>query len=117
MQQQNNVTSDERNLAIVCHLSGLINFIFLAGIVIPLLVWLVKKDQSEFLNKQGIEVLNFQISMVIYFGAASILLFLLIGFFILPALGVFYIVMMILGAIKASNGEHFKYPLAIPFIQ
>ncbi|MBN1112853.1 MAG: DUF4870 domain-containing protein [Bacteroidales bacterium] len=116
MNNQTNITSDERNLALLCHLSGFLFFIPFAGILVTLTVWLTKKNESSFLMQHGKEVLNFQISMTIYFIVASFLILLFIGLLILPVLGILYIILMILGAVKASNDELFKYPLSIPFI-
>ena len=86
-------------------------------IVGPLVVWLAKRDGNPFVDDQGKESLNFQISWTIYMIANVILFFTIIlapiaiaGFFILP---IFHVVCMIVGAVKANEGVAFRYPLCI----
>lgn len=108
----------ERDWGMACHLSALAGYIIPFGWVIgPLVVWLVKREDYEFVNHHGKEALNFQISIMIYGFLSFLLAFILIGIPLLVALGIFQIVMIILAAIKASNGEHYRYPLTIRFIK
>ncbi len=108
----------ERTWAMLCHLGALAGYIIPFGNVIaPLIIWLVKKEESELVNDQGKESLNFQISMAIYFIGAFFLVFILIGFLLLPAVAIFNIVMIIIAAMKANSGERYRYPLCIRFIK
>jgi uncharacterized Tic20 family protein len=108
---------DERMWAMFCHLSGLAGFIFPFGNVIaPLIIWLVKKEEYEFVNDQGKEALNFQISMTIYIIASIILIILVIGIPLLIALGIFSLIVVIIAAIKSNEGEKYRYPLTIRFL-
>jgi uncharacterized Tic20 family protein len=110
--------SKEQNMwAMLCHLSIFIGFIIPFGNVIaPLVIWLIKKDEFPLVDDQGKEVLNFQISVTIYFIASIILIFILIGIPLLIAVGVFVIITTVIGAIKANEGIKYRYPLSIRFI-
>jgi uncharacterized Tic20 family protein len=108
---------DERMWAMFCHLSGLAGFIFPFGnIIAPLVIWMVKKEEYELVNDQGKEALNFQISMTIYILASVVLIFLVIGIPLLIILGIFSLIVVIIAAIKANEGEKYRYPLTIRFL-
>jgi uncharacterized Tic20 family protein len=111
---------DERMWGMFSHLSALAGYNILPGIgfvVGPLIIWVLKKKDSPFIDEQGKEALNFQISIMIYMFASAILILLLVGFLLLISIGIFQLIMIIIAAIKANNGEHFKYPLTIRFIK
>jgi len=111
---------DERMWGMFCHLSALSGYNILPGIgfvIGPLVLWVIKKQEFSFVDEQGKEALNFQISMMIYMFASAILILLLVGFLLLISLGIFQLVMIVIASIKANNGEHFKYPLSIRFIK
>ena len=113
------LSKDVRNWAMLCHLSALVGLLgngigFFLG---PLIVWLIKKEEHPFINDQGKEAVNFQITMFIAFMIALVLSFVLIGIPLLLALGVLEIVFPIIAAIQASNGTNYRYPLAIRFIK
>lgn len=112
-------TKDDRTWALVCHLAGLAVFtgIPFANIIGPLVVWLIKKDQSWFVNDQGKEAINFQISLTIYFIVAVILVFLLVGIPLLFVLGIGGLILVIIAAVKANEGVVYRYPLTIRFIK
>jgi len=108
----------EKNWAMGCHLIAFAGFVIPFGNVIgPLVIWLIKKDESAFIDDQGKESLNFQISITIYFIASIFLSLFLIGIPLLLAVGVFFIVMVIIAGVKASNGEKYRYPLCIRLVQ
>ncbi len=107
----------ENNWGMFCHLAALAGFVVPFGNIIgPLVIWLIKKDESEFVNDQGKESLNFQISITIYAIVAALLMLVIIGIFLLVAVGILSMVFIILAAIKANNGEKYRYPLTIRFI-
>lgn len=109
--------SDERGLATIMHLGGFASLV--AGpvsILIPLIIWLLKREDSPFLDDHGKEALNFQISWWIWTFVSGILIFVIIGIFMLMALGVLWIVFMIVAAVKASKGEYYRYPMTIRFL-
>lgn len=109
---------NDNTLGIVCHLLGLAGFIFPFGSVIgPLVLWLVKRAESPYLDSVGKEVLNFNISFAIYALIAFATVFIFIGFLLLPAVGITWIVLTIMGAVKASEGKFHAYPLTIRLIK
>ena len=106
-------TKEERLFAVLCHLSTFITLFFLADIIVPLAIWIVKRDSSEFVRDQGKEVLNWQISCLIYFAISGVLVLVFIGIPLLILVAVFHMVMSIVGAIKAWDGVAYRYPLTI----
>lgn len=110
--------SQEKNWGMFCHLAALAGFVIPFGNIIgPLIVWLVKKDESAYVDKQGKESLNFQISVSIYAVISAILALVLIGFLLLIVIGIATLILIVVAAIKASNREDFQYPLTIRFVQ
>jgi uncharacterized Tic20 family protein len=89
----------------------------MAGIVLPIVMWTSFKDESEAINQNGKNVLNWMISSIIYIFISIILCFFIIGIFTLFAVIICSIVFTIQGAIKASRGEVYFYPMAITFIK
>ncbi|MGZ4429237.1 MAG: DUF4870 domain-containing protein [Nocardioidaceae bacterium] len=88
----------------------------LIGVFAPLIVWLVFRDRSAFLDRQGKEALNMQISYLIYGAVAFVLVFVLIGIFLLIIVGVAWLVLMIIAAVKAAGYEDYRYPLILRLI-
>lgn len=118
-------SSSTRSWEVLCHLSaiaGLLGVPF-GNILGPLIIWLIKRDDSPGVDVHGRESLNFHISWTIY-GiitgiSAFILTFLIIGIFIWPILAIGWLTMVILvviGSVKASNGQLYRYPLTIRFL-
>jgi uncharacterized Tic20 family protein len=112
-------SKDANTWGMLCHLIAFAGFILpvIGNIVGPLVIWLIKKDEFEFVDDQGKESLNFQISMTIYFIISGILTIIIIGALLLIALSIFDIVMIIIATIKANGGEKYRYPLTIRFIK
>ena len=111
-------SKEERTWAMLCHLSVFAaHFIPLGNIIAPLIIWLIKKEESPFVDFHGKEVLNFQISLLIYFAIAFVLIFVLIGLPMFIALWIFSLVIVVVAALKANAGEYYKYPLTIRFIK
>jgi len=114
------INRDARMWAMFCHLAGLAGYLIpaIGNIIGPLIVWLVKREEDPFIDGQGKEAVNFQISMTIYalISAALIPLF-CIGGFLLIAVGIVDLILLIVAAIKANNGEPYRYPIAIRFIK
>lgn len=100
------------------HLGQLAFFLFpLAGAAVPIILWQIKKDESEIIDKHGKMVTNWIISLAIYMAASGILLFVGIGFFTGAATVIVGAVFAIIGALKANEGEFWEYPLTIKFIK
>lgn len=108
----NGTTPDERTMAMLAHLLGIVT-----GFIGPLIVWLIKKDQSAFVNDQGKEALNFQITCLILYVICFILVFVLIGIFLMPLVGLYWLIFTIIAGIKANGGERYRYPIAIRLIK
>ena len=113
------VSKDARTWVMLCHLSALVGLLgngtgFLLG---PLVVWLVKKNDDPFIDEQGKEAVNFQLTMFLAALVSGILIFVIIGVFLLFVVAIFATVLSIIGAIKASEGEHFKYPFALRLVK
>ena len=112
------MSSEEKNWAMACHLAAFAGWVIPLGWILgPLTVWLIRRNQFWLVDEQGKEALNFQISLMIYGIIAGILCLILIGFLLLIALAVLQIVLVIIAAIKVSNGEHYRYPLTIRLIR
>ncbi|MEM9415442.1 MAG: DUF4870 domain-containing protein [Planctomycetota bacterium] len=105
------LSEEEKTMGMLCHLLGL-----LTGFVGPLILWLVKKDESRFIDDQGKEALNFQIMMIIGMFASGILMFVCIGYFTFLALFVIDVVFTIQGTLKAKEGIAYRYPLNLRLI-
>lgn len=117
MEQVDQQVRDERMWGMFCHLSALAGYMIPFGSVIgPLIIWSMKKDEFPYVNEQGKEALNFQISMLIYFIISAFLVLIVVGILLLIALGIFQLIMIIIASIKANNGEKFVYPLSMKFI-
>ncbi|WP_018655057.1 DUF4870 domain-containing protein [Actinomadura flavalba] len=99
------VTSDDRTWGLLCHLGQ-----FLLGFVAPLLVYLIKKDESPFLRHHGAQGLNFAITQFVYAMISAILMIVLIGFVLLPAVLIAQFVFIIIAAIAANKGEYYRFP-------
>ncbi|HZS04450.1 MAG TPA: DUF4870 domain-containing protein [Blastocatellia bacterium] len=112
------ITQDERTFGMLAHLSALSGYIIPFGNIIgPLVIWLIKKDQSRFVDDQGKESLNFQISVTIYAIIAGLSILVLVGILLLPAVALFGLIMTIIAGIKANEGVPYRYPLTIRFIK
>ena len=111
--------NDAKNWAMICHLAGFFGFgLPVAGHVVgPLIIWMLKRDEHPFIDHQGKEAVNFQISMVIYGAILTPTLCLLIGIPLLVALMITDIVLMIIAAVSASRGEPYRYPLTIRLVK
>lgn len=111
-------TFNEKQWVLFSHLGGFAGFIFpLGNILAPLLIWLLKKDQSPAVEEHSREALNFQISMSIYILIASVLIIALVGMVVLPILIVVQIILMIKAALEADRGHFYVYPITIRFIK
>lgn len=108
----------ERQWALICHLSALSGYIIPFGhLIVPIVIWSMKKEEMPMVDEHGKEVINFQISMTIWFILSAFLAFLLIGIPLLIVLAILQVIFVIIGALKADNGQLYKYPLTIQFIK
>ncbi len=138
---------NQQSTATLLHLSQMLKyFIPFAGIVVPMIIWSTKKNESKFLDDSGKSVINFNISMMIYFLISILILaiglvilginfaietenlgeeifpvglvsFAVVGIFILGFACLVEFILTIIGALKASNGEVYEYPITIKFLK
>ncbi len=104
-------TTDERNLATIAHLLGIL-LSFLGALV----VWLIKKDSSPFVAHQAKEALNFQITMLLAAVVAALTCFTPLGPVLAPLVWAGNVVFCILAAVSASQGQRYRYPVALRLI-
>lgn len=109
---QSEISSDAKNMAMLCHLLAIFT-----GFLGPLIIWLIKKDDTPFVDDQGKEALNFQITVLIALLVSSLSMFICIGFVLMPAVAIANVVFCIIAAVKVSHGEAYRYPVNIRFIK
>ena len=111
---------DEKNLAVLAHLLPLLGFL-MPGLkmAIPLVIWWLKRDKSIFVEHHARESLNFQITFSLLCGLWSVLTFFLVGWLLLPVVPVVLIVALLFmfrAAMKAGNGEFYRYPFTVHLV-
>lgn len=111
-QQSQEIPQDSKNLAMLCHLLGL-----LTNFLGPLILWLIKKDEDTFVDEQGKEALNFQITIALAYIVGSATTCIIIGFILLAVALIANIVFSIMACIAASKGEHYRYPATLRLIK
>ncbi|QSX35569.1 DUF4870 domain-containing protein [Shewanella avicenniae] len=105
-------------MGVLVHCASFAGYLIPFGNVLgPLIVYLMKREDSSFIEACGKNCLNFQISMLIYFAISAVLAFVLVGFVLLGLLGLLNLIVTVIAAIKASEGKVFHYPLAIRFLR
>ncbi len=102
---------DAINMVTLAHLLGLIGF------WVPLIIWLLKKDEHKFINEQLKEILNYQMSLMIYLLAGFLLCIIFIGAVIIPVLMLMHVIFIIIASVKSSEGKAYHYPIAIRFLK
>ena len=107
---QTEVSSNDKNLVVLTHLSGIL-FSFIPSLI----VWLLNKD-SVYVNNQAREALNFQITILIAYVVSYILVLVLIGFVFMGIIWIANIILCILAAVAASKGESYRYPFTLRLI-
>ena len=105
-------TSDEKTMGLLSHLLAIF-----FGFIPPLIIWLVKKDDSRFASEHAKESLNFQITMIIAYVICFILFFLIVGIFLIWLVHIYRLVLCIIATIKTNEGKMYKYPLTLRLIK
>jgi len=110
---------DAKTWGMFCHLSALLGLtgIPLLHILGPLAVWMLKKKDFTFVDDQGKEALNFQITMTLLGVVAGVLTWIFIGWVLLAALVVANFVLVILAAVSANKGVAYRYPFTLRLIK
>ncbi len=113
------IPRDARKWAMLCHIVALVGLLgngigFVLG---PLLIWMIKKEDHPFVDEQGKEAVNFQITMMLLAIVCGLLAFFVIGLLLLPIVLIVAVVFSVVGAVKANEGEHYRYPFALRLIK
>ena len=117
---ETNIISDKecRNWAMILHFSLLAGYIVpLAGLVAPIIIWQIKKDELPGIDAHGKVVVNWLISAFIYAVIFTALIIVIIGIPLLIALGLLSIIYPIIGGVKANEGKLWKYPLTFQILK
>jgi len=102
-------TSDEKTLALLSHIVT-----FVSNFIAPLIIYIIKKDESPFVAAHAKESLNFQLTILL---TIIVLFITIIGIFLLWIVGIYALVLVIIATIRASEGKLYRYPLTIRFIK
>jgi uncharacterized Tic20 family protein len=113
------MSQTERNWGMACHLAAFAGFIIPVGggLLGPLVVYLIKHHEFPFVDDQGKESLNFQITMVIAYAISGLLVLAGIGVVLLAAASIYEIVMIVIASVQASNGVWYRYPVCLRLIR
>ena len=112
------LTKDERMMGMLAHLSAFAGMAVPFGnIGGPLVLWAIKREESDFIGDHALEALNFQITMTIAAFVSAILMMVLIGFVLLPILAIFWLVQTIMAGIKANEGKEYRYPFTLRLVR
>ena len=108
--------SNEKQLAMILHLSQLLGFVVpVAGYAVPIVLWQLKKDTSHNIDQHGRVVANWVITEFILGAICFIAVFFFVGVLMMIALAVVGVAFPVIGGIKANNGELWPYPMSYPF--
>ena len=112
---------DDKNMAVMVHLLPLLGFLFPGmSILVPLLIWLFKRDKSSYIEHHAREALNFQITIALVVAIWIALKLMLVGLLLLPLVPIIIIIVLILmirAALKASDGEYYLYPFSLRLVK
>lgn len=110
-------SAEQRQWAFFAHLSALAGLVFPFGNIIgPLIIWQIKKEQMAFVADQAKEALNFQITVTIALLVSFVLFIVVIGLLLAPIIGIAALVLTIIAAVKANNGEQYRYPFTLRLV-
>jgi uncharacterized Tic20 family protein len=107
---------DELTWGAAAHWSALVAAIVALAFLGPLIVMLTKGNESAHVRRQAVEALNFQLSILIYGVVSFVLCLVIVGFILLPIVGIMWLVFTILGSVRAARGEEYRYPLTIRMV-
>lgn len=107
----------ERTWAVVAYVGSFLAAYVALGFLCPLIVLLVKGNDSAFIRQHAVESLNLQITAAILTVVFAILIIVVIGIFLLIALGIAYVVLVILASVAASRGQLYRYPVSLRLVR
>ncbi|MFK8399001.1 DUF4870 domain-containing protein [Pseudomonas sp. BGr12] len=109
--QQAQPSQEARQWAMFCHFAAFLGFIFPFGNLLgPLIVWQIKRESDPFVDRQGKEALNFQITVSLAVVVSCLLMLVVIGFLLLGLVSIGALVLTIIAGIKANEGLDYRYP-------
>lgn len=113
------IPKEERQWAAFAHLSALLILVLppIGGVLGPLIVWILKKDDMPFVRDQGRESLNFQITMLIAMAVAALLMLVVIGFVLMPLLVLIDFVLVLVATLQVVDGKPYRYPFNLRLLQ
>jgi uncharacterized protein len=106
-----NSDTEDRTWAALCHLGGVLGFL------IPLVLWMMKKDESRYVEDQGKEALNFQLTLLIGDVLSLITLWIYIGAVLWAAVWIVRLAFALMATLAANKGDVYRYPFAIRFVK
>jgi len=110
--------ADARQWGLFAHLSSLVGLVIPFGSILgPLIVWQIKKAEMPFVDDQGKEALNFNITVALAFIVSAILTVIVIGLLMMLVVGIAWLVFTIIAGIKAGNGEYYRYPFTLRLVK
>ncbi len=110
-------STESRNWAMAGHLSSFVVFLGVPIPVLgPLVVWLLKRDDDAYAAFHAREALNFNLSVMLYGFVSAVLILALVGIALVPIVLVTWFILTIVAAVKAANGERYRYPMTIRFV-
>jgi len=110
------LTSEEITWGCAAHWSALVASVVALAFLGPLIVMLTKGNESPYVRRQAVESLNFQLSILIYAIVSFVLVFVLVGLLLLPIVGLMWLIFTIIGSVRASKGEEYRYPVTIRLV-
>jgi len=116
--EQTTISKKERDWALAAHIAPLCAYtgIPLGHLIAPFVIWQMKKEEMPFVAQEAKEALNFNISITIYACVAALLIFILIGFLLIPALIVAHIALAAMTGIRAGDGKKSRYPYILRLV-
>jgi uncharacterized Tic20 family protein len=119
------ISKDARMWAMFCHLAGLAGLSpilpVIGSAVAPLVIWQMKKDEFPFVDEQGKQAVNFQLSMLLYGAIGTVVCLVtcieVLMLVVLWVVGLVDLIFVLIGAVRANHGQHYHYPLAIRFFK
>ena len=114
---ETDVSSDERTWGILVHASAFAGlFVPFGNILAPLVVWLIKREESEFVDANGKQALNFQITWTVIVVFALFSLLVGVGLILVPLVALAWVILVVLATVRASENEVYDYPLTVDLI-
>lgn len=110
------LTADEVTWGGAAHWSAFVAAFVAMAFLGPLVIMLTKGNESAYVRRQAVESLNFQLSILIYGAVSFVLVFVVVGFVLLPAVGLLWLICTILGSVRSARGEEYHYPLTIRLV-